>query len=65
MQAPPMAGWAMIASLIKGDGSIKPVQLIAATFFGTKALTLTPLVFISGLMLHMVTSIMLRAVLGP
>jgi hypothetical protein len=60
-----MAGWAMVTSLINGNGFITPVQLIAATFFGEKALTLTPLVFVSGLMLHMATSMTLGAILGP
>lgn len=60
-----MAGWAMVTSLIGGDGFLTPVQLIAATFFGEDALTLTPLVFVSGLLLHMATSIILGAMLGP
>ncbi len=60
-----MAGWAMITSLIAGNGFLTPVQLIAATFFGEDALTLTPLVFVSGLQLHMATSMMLGAMLGP
>ena len=60
-----MAGWAMVTSLVAGTGFLKPVQLIAATFFGEDALTLTPLVFVSGLMLHMATSMMLGAMLGP
>ena len=60
-----MAGWAMVTSLIAGNGFLTPVQLIAATFFGEDALTLTPLVFVAGLMLHMATSMALGAMLGP
>ena len=60
-----MAGWAMVASLIAGNGFLMPVQLIAATFFGEDALTLTPIVFVCGLMLHMATSTALGAMLGP
>lgn len=60
-----MAGWAMVTSLIAGNGFLTPVQLIAATFFGEEALTLTPLVFVSGLLLHMATSMTLGAMLGP
>jgi hypothetical protein len=60
-----MAGWAMVTSLIAGNGFLKPVQLIAATFFGEDALTLTPLVFVAGLLLHMATSMVLGAMLGP
>lgn len=60
-----MAGWAMVTSLVNGDGFLKPVQLIAATFYGENALTLTLPVLVVGLVLHMATSIMLGAVLGP
>lgn len=60
-----MAGWAMVTSLLAGNGFLKPVQLIAATFFGEGALTLTPMVFVSGLLLHMATSMVLGAMLGP
>jgi hypothetical protein len=60
-----MAGWAMITSQLAGNGFLTPVQLIAATFFGEDALTLTPLVFVSGLLLHMATSMVLGAMLGP
>lgn len=59
-----MAGWVMITSLLNGNGFLTPVQLIAATFFGEGALTLTPLVFISGLLLHMATSMILGAMIG-
>lgn len=60
-----MAGWAMTTSLIAGNGFLKPVQLIAATFFGEEALTLTLVVFVSGLLLHMATSMVLGAMIGP
>ena len=60
-----MAGWAMAASLLNGDGFLMPVQLIAATAYGTNALTLTPQVLVVGLVLHMVTSVVLGAMLGP
>lgn len=60
-----MAGWAMATSLANGTGFVTPVQLIAATFYGEDALTLTPVVFVSGLLLHMATSTALGAMLGP
>lgn len=60
-----MAGWAMVTSLIGGNGFLTPVQLIAATFFGEDALKLTPLVFVTGLLLHMATSMTLGAMIGP
>ncbi len=59
-----MAGWAMVASLANGDGFLKPVQLIAATVYGTDALTLTVPVIATGLVLHMLTSMGLGAALG-
>jgi hypothetical protein len=52
-----MAITAMITTQVIGDGFLLPMKLIAATFYGTQAVDGGPLVIVTGLALHIITSV--------
>jgi uncharacterized membrane protein YagU involved in acid resistance len=52
-----MAGWAIIAALISGQGAVAPFALFGATFVGVEALLRGPEAVVLGVVLHVCTSV--------